>query len=60
MTDESEESEFKKAIERLTSNPEKYAKMREIILQEIREYQGIIEHLDKIIDKKNEKFSKLN
>ena len=55
-----EEEEFKKAIERLTSNPEKYAKMREIILQEILEYKRIIEHLDKIIDLKNEKFSKLN
>jgi hypothetical protein len=58
MKDESEE--YKKAVDRLTSNPEKYAKIREILLQEIREYQGIIEQLDKIIDQKNDRLKKLN
>ena len=56
---ESNDKKYQEVIARLTS-PEKYARIRGILLAEIEELKGIVEHLDRIVDKKNETFSKLN
>ena len=59
MTEE-EDKKYKQAIIRLSSSAESWSKIRSYLLEEIRLYSDIISDIDKIVQERQDKFSKLN
>jgi hypothetical protein len=54
------DKKFQDAIARLTETTEKWNRIKNILLEEIKAHQDIINYIDKHLSEKENKFSKLN
>lgn len=57
---EKDDIKNQQVIDRLISDPQKYEKVRKIVLEEIEDMKRTIEYLDKIFDSRNEPLKKAN
>ena len=55
-----DENRFKRAIENLISNSETWVKIKNILKEDIKEKEDLIEYLDKLVQERESQISKLN
>lgn len=54
------DKKFEEAINRLTSSTEKWLNIKAMLEEEIKSNQALISFIDKVVQEKNDKYSKLN
>jgi hypothetical protein len=51
---------FKKAINNLISNPETWVKIKQILKDDIKDKEDLINYLDRLVQEREDNISKLN